>query len=268
MWKTNIKVVLLSLVVIGFYTTIAQIIPQLQSAVPEALELGGDVTPEALATAGEGVFTGVGGCTVCHGPGTRAPNLRAGHAGDGPIGSRCGGRKSDLDCKAYLYESLAEPGAYLVEGFTNIMPAATRQLGEQEIWAVIAYLQSQGGEITVTASDIQVGDGAGSTTAAAAPAGGGGAASFSDVMDPMQLLTVNACIGCHGINGAAVPIGPSFDGLGSRHTADYIRRGILDPNADIAEGFDQFAGMMPATFGSSLSAAQLEAIVQFLVARK
>ena len=267
MWKTNIKVVLLSLFVIGFYTTIAQIIPQLQSAVPEALELGSDVTPEALAAAGEGVFTGVGGCTVCHGLGTRAPNLRTGHAGEGTIGSRCGGRKSDLDCKAYLYESLTDPGAYLVEGFTNIMPDATRQLGEQEIWAVIAYLQSQGGEITVTASDIQAGDGAGSTTGAA-PTGGGGAASFSDVMDPMQLLTVNACIGCHGINGAAIPIGPSFDGIGSRLTAEQIRKGILDPNAEIAEGFDQFAGLMPATFGSSLSAAQLEAIVQFLVARK
>ena len=79
---------------------------------------------------------------------------------------------------------------------------------------------------------------------------------------------VNACIGCHGIDGAQVPIGPSFDGIGSRRSADYIRRSILDPAADVAEGFEQFAGLMPPDFGQKLSAAQLEAIVQFLVNRK
>jgi hypothetical protein len=40
------------------------------------------------------------------------------------------------------------------------------------------------------------------------------------------------------------------------------------PNADTAQGYAQFAGMMPQTFGSQLSAAQLEAMVQFLAARK
>jgi mono/diheme cytochrome c family protein len=81
-------------------------------------------------------------------------------------------------------------------------------------------------------------------------------------------LTQNACLGCHGINGISIPLGPSFDGIGSRLTADQIRRGILDPNEGIAEGFDQFAGIMPATFGQQMSAQQLEAMVQFLVGRR
>jgi mono/diheme cytochrome c family protein len=84
----------------------------------------------------------------------------------------------------------------------------------------------------------------------------------------MELLMQNACLGCHGINGISIPLGPSFDGIGSRLTADQIRRGILDPNEDIAEGFDQFAGIMPATFGQQMSAQQLEAMVQFLVGRR
>jgi hypothetical protein len=84
----------------------------------------------------------------------------------------------------------------------------------------------------------------------------------------MQLLTENACIGCHQIDGAGAPIGPPFDGIGSRIDADRIRRGILDPDAEIAEGFEPFAGVMPKTFGQSLSAAQLEILVQFLVARQ
>ena len=37
MWKTNLKVLLIALTVIGFYTGVAHIIPQLQSEVPSAL---------------------------------------------------------------------------------------------------------------------------------------------------------------------------------------------------------------------------------------
>jgi hypothetical protein len=45
---------------------------------------------------------------------------------------------------------------------------------------------------------------------------------------------------------------------------DYIRRSILQPAADTAPGFEQFAGTMPPTFGDQLTAAQLEAIVDYL----
>jgi cytochrome c551/c552 len=87
-------------------------------------------------------------------------------------------------------------------------------------------------------------------------------------MDPRELLQQNACLGCHAMDGAGPPLGPSFDGMGSRVSADRIRRGIVFPNADTAQGFAQFAGMMPQTFGTQLSAVQLEVLVQFLVGRK
>jgi hypothetical protein len=54
----------------------------------------------------------------------------------------------------------------------------------------------------------------------------------------------------------------------ARMTADRIRRGILLPNADTAAGFEAMAGTMPTTYGEQLNAAQLEALVQFLVERK
>ena len=262
MWKTNLKVLLLAAIVLGFYTTIAQIIPQLQSAVPEVLDLSAGVTHEVLIPAGKALFDGAGACTACHGLGTRAPNLRTDHAGEGTIGQRCGDRKPGMDCKAYLYESLSQPAEYLVDGFTNIMPDARRQLSAEQIWAIIAYLQDQGGEVTVTAADIQQGGGGAAEPAAAV------AATFSPTTDPMQLLTQNACLGCHGINGILIPIGPSFDGIGARLTADQIRRDILDPNAEVSDGFEQFAGMMPVDFGQKLSARQLEAMVQFLAGRR
>ena len=266
MWKINLKIALLSIVVIGFYTIVAQIIPQLQSAVPETLDLSGGVTAEVLVAAGEDLFHGGGGCTACHGLGSRAPNLLSDHAGRGPIGQRCGSRKPGMDCKAYLYESLTDPQAYLVDGFPPIMLDASRQLSNDQIWALVAFLQDEGGEVTVTAQDISQG-GAAASQPAAAPAAAA-PVEFSSATDPMQLLTVNACIGCHAIDGAGPPIGPSFDGIGSRLTADQIRRSILDPNAEIAEGFEQFAGMMLTDFGDRLSAQQLETIVQFLAARR
>ncbi len=261
MWKTNLKVLLVALSVIGFYTGVAHVIPQLQSEVPEALDLSSGVTPEALVAAGEKIFNGAGGCTTCHGLGTRAPNLLTDYAGQGPIGGRCGSRKSGMDCKAYLRESLTNPGAFVVPGFENIMPDMRRQLSEDQIWAVLAYLQSQGGEVTVTADDIPK-----------APAGGGSAPAAGPALtattDPTVLIVEKGCVGCHMVDGKGPQIGPPFDRMGRRRTADYIRRSILFPNADTAKGYEKFAGMMPQTFGQMLSAAQLEALVQFLVSRK
>jgi mono/diheme cytochrome c family protein len=215
------------------------------------------VSAEALIAAGERVYNGAGGCPACHGLGTRAPNLLTDHAGEGAIGARCGGREAGRDCKAYLWESLTQPGAYVVTGFENIMPDMRRQLPEDQIWAVLAFLQAQGGEVTVTASDLV------KATPAGTPA-----PAVSTTSDPRQLLQENACVGCHAIDGAGPPIGPSFDAIGQRLTADGIRRAILDPDAEVATGFEQFAGTMPKTFGQQLTGQQLEAIVRFLAARK
>jgi mono/diheme cytochrome c family protein len=266
MWKTNLKVLGVTVFVLLFYTGIAHIIPQLESDVPEVLALGADVTPEALVAAGERVFNGAGGCTACHGTGTRAPNLLTDHAGEGAIGSRCGTRRAGVACKEYLYESMTQPGNHVVPGFDNIMPDARRQLPGDQIWALVAYLQSLGGEVTVTGADLP----AGGTTPAAAPPGGvpGAGAPFTATLEPRALLQEKGCIACHQMEGAGAPIGPPFDGMGGRISTNRIRRGIVEPNADTAAGYAQFAGMMPPTFAQQLSAAQLEAIVQFLGGRR
>jgi mono/diheme cytochrome c family protein len=263
MWRTNLRVLALALCVVGFYTTIAHIIPQLQSEVPEALALTSDASPEALAAAGEKIFNGSGGCTTCHGLGTRAPNLLTDHAGEGTIGARCGSRKPGMDCKAYLYESLVKPGAYVVKGFEPIMPDMSRQLSPDQLWTVVAYLQSQGGEVTVSGADINRVSG-GPTAAAPSAAGG----SFTATTDPVQLYNEKGCVGCHQLDGKGGAVGPSFDHFGKTRTAEYIRRSILLPNADTAKGYEKFAGTMPTTFGQQLSAAQLEALVNFLAKRK
>src|SRR5213080_5066456 len=167
MWATNLKVVAIVLGTLALYTLIANKIPQVQSEVPQTLTLGANVTPEQLVAAGEKVFNGIGGCTTCHGLGTRAPNLLTDEKGAGTIGARCGKREAGKSCKQYLYESLDNPTAYVVAGYQPIMPVMTKQLSPEQIWSVIAFLESQGGTEDVTGADIPA-------SAPPSPPGGGG----------------------------------------------------------------------------------------------
>ena len=265
MWQTNLKVIAVVLGTLAVFTVVSNSIPQLQSVVPEDLSFSGDVSAEELVAAGENLFSGAGGCADCHGLGTRAPNLLSDDGGTGLIGVRCSSRVAGQDCKAYLYASLVDPNAYQVEGYVPIMADMSRTMSNEQIWALVAYLQAQGGDVTVTGADIQS-DGTGDAAGGAAPATEAGSTSTST--DPVEIMTANACLGCHIMDGAGAPIGPSFDGIGSRVSAEYLRESILDPRAGAAEGFAALIQLMPATFGEQLSAAQLEAVVQFLANRK
>lgn len=264
MLATNLKVVVVVLLTIGAYAWVANAIPQIESEVPEELELTGDVTPEQLVAAGEAVYNGAGGCTACHGLGTRAPNLLTSEAGTGPIGARCAERQPGTDCKTYLHSSLVDPGAYVVEGYNPIMPDVSRTLSGDQTWALVAFLQAQGGEVTVTADDLastaeDAGDGG-----AEAGAGAGAGAAVPATDDPAELMRQLGCLACHVLGGEGNPIGPSFDDVGARVDAAYIRESILDPAAEISPGYENFAGMMPPNFGERMTAAQLEALVRFL----
>ena len=84
----------------------------------------------------------------------------------------------------------------------------------------------------------------------------------------MALLENNLCLNCHQLDDRGTALGPSFNGMGGRVDADHIRRGILNPGAEAAQGFEPFLGVMPTTYGAQFSAEQLEAIVQFLAARR
>ena len=266
MWVKNLKVLSVAAFVLAFYTMVAHIVPQQASEVPDTGSLSG-ATPEALAAAGEKTFNGAGGCTACHGLGTRAPNLLTDEKGTGPIGARCGQREPGKDCKAYLYESLTEPSKFVVKGYEPIMPDMRRQLSNDQIWAAIAFLESQGGTIDVSASDISStgapGGGAAKTDAAA---GGGG--TVTATTDPKKIIEERGCSGCHKLGEEGGEIGPPFNGLGKRANKDYIRESIVDPNAKVAKGYEQFKGMMPTTFGEQLSAKQLEILVNFLASQK
>jgi len=265
MWAINLRIFGIVLGTLALYTLIANKIPQVQSEVPHALTLGANVTPEQLVTAGDELYHGAGGCTACHGLGTRAPNLLTDEKGQGPVGARCGKREPSKDCKAYLYESLTSPRAYVVAGYEPIMPDMGRTLSPQQLWALIAFLESNGGTVDVTATDIPASSTASTTSTSSSTAGGGIAAGSTD---PMTIIRGAGCTACHKISGEGGAIGPDLTRVGSRLPANLIRESILTPDAKVAKGFEKFKGIMPKTFGNQLTGAQLEALVQFLAAHK
>ena len=82
------------------------------------------------------------------------------------------------------------------------------------------------------------------------------------------------CGGCHtftpaGTNGA---IGPNLDNVAAdakkagEDPSAYVKESIVDPNKVIASGYA--SGVMPANFGSSLSAKEIGALVTYLAATK
>jgi len=249
---------------LALYTLIANKIPQVQSEVPQTLALGPNVTADQLVAAGEKIYNGAGGCITCHGLGTRAPNLLTDEKGQGAIGARCGRREPGKTCKQYLFESLDNPTAYVVAGYQPIMPVMTRQLPPEQIWAVIAFLETQGGTVDVTGADIPA-------SAPPSPAGGGGTGAGGvggGSTDPMTLFRAAGCVGCHKIGAEGGNVGPDLSHVGARRSAESIRTKILDPASSTARGYERFAGIMPKTFGTTLTAAQFEALVRFLAAHK
>src|SRR4029453_10771505 len=148
------KVGAVALGVRGSYPYYANSIPQIQSKPPEELSLeGGNVTPAQLVKAGEEIFKTKGTCEICHRigqKGTRAPDLAG-------VGAPPGKPKPGMNARQYIIESLLEPGAYLVEGYPNIMPQVDKPpiaLNRSEVWALTAFLESQGGTPDVKLDDI------------------------------------------------------------------------------------------------------------------
>lgn len=97
--------------------------------------------------------------------------------------------------------------------------------------------------------------------------------------DPVALMQTNGCLDCHDYDGSmdgSQDIAPRLDGIGKTEVtlllpdqsektavrdADYLRRAILDPSAEIVSGFDD--GMY--SYEGELSEADLEAMVGYLL---
>ena len=83
-----------------------------------------------------------------------------------------------------------------------------------------------------------------------------------------QIFTAAGCGACHTLAKANATgnIGPSLDDLaaaaGDGSPEDYVSESILDPDAEVAEGFQQ--GVMPSYEGR-LTDEQVQALVEYLL---
>jgi mono/diheme cytochrome c family protein len=79
------------------------------------------------------------------------------------------------------------------------------------------------------------------------------------------VFTSAGCGACHTFApaGASGSVGPDLDEALQGKDAEFIRQSIVDPNAEITQGFS--AGVMPQNFGQELSPKQLDDLVAFLM---
>jgi cytochrome c oxidase subunit 2 len=98
-----------------------------------------------------------------------------------------------------------------------------------------------------------------------AASGGGGGGGQAAGPSGEQIFTSAGCAGCHTLKaaGATAKVGPDLGKLGSSANAAFIRKSIVDPNAEITKGYS--ADIMPKDFGTKLSKEELDALVKYLL---
>lgn len=262
-----------SLLVLGFFVWFANWIPQTRWDPPKVRQIDAGASPAELAVLGQAIVR-ERGCLSCH---TIEPGVGITGQGRGPnLAGLAERRASGVaggvgTLPEYLVQSLYTPGAYLVEGFSNIMPASVKapaKLNREEVAAVVAYLESLGGTPTVTVATLP----APPDSAPASASAGGEEVVAPD--DPAAMLEAFACLGCHSLEPGEVLVGPPFEAARLRAAAEaqglslaaYVMQAIVDPRAVEAEEFP--AETMPDDYGTRLTAAQLFAITEYLSARE
>ena len=97
----------------------------------------------AQAKTGDQIFTAAG-CAGCHtfspagSNGTIGPNLNQ-------LKTMAGKLVPGKSADEYVRQSIEDPGAYVVKGFSNVMPSFKGRLTDQQIKALIDYLLQKGG---------------------------------------------------------------------------------------------------------------------------
>jgi len=243
-WGIVMKLLTFALSIIWFFALIAAWVPSTATGTGSVTELDWS-DPDAVIEIGESIFNIKGQCRACHTLDTSAPKGRCPDLTD--IGVLAATRQPGLNAKQYLIESLYEPSKYLVPGYGSIMPEIWKNpiaLSKVEIQAVIAFLQSQGGEIDPEPFDEPI-DRAdvGTTAEALEPLLPG------DIEKGKQVFIDAACISCHVVQGLENPkagevnedfevvTAPELTDIAALNSMRYIEESILLPNALIVAGY-------------------------------
>lgn len=274
-WKIAFLVVCVCL----FYTYIGYSVPQKEEHPPQSIKKG--ATAEQLAAGGEAIFKST--CTQCHKEsGERAPNLEGlALRAVGLAKKRAAATGAPYTVADYIAESLADPDAYVAEkqpGEKYQVGIMSFKLQPLQALAVIAYLETLGGEATVTE--------AGKVWKRWGPrlgAGAGGAAAppprkKKNVGPPEKIVKDYGCVGCHDMVGQKRLLGPPLSDIGSRLGMGDILLQILYPDtpplAKAPKGQPQYVGKIMKTtlenkgFYRDVGEKDLQKLVKWLFAKK
>jgi cytochrome c2 len=239
--RNYIRLYLFVLLIGGIFVYIGNAIPQISTSEGAIVEIASK-SPDQLAEAGKAIVEGKGRCLLCHSiqesRTARAPEWEG-------VGGRASTRKPGMSAAEYLVESLYNPDAFVVEGYSKnqMKPANKNPIGltDTEILAVISYLFGLGGEInSQIVSAIEVAQKpwmSDETTATSAPA-----RQFTfpegDSLAGKELFDEAGCSACHEAPGFeweedAEYIGPNLANIASIQNTDYLFESIVDPNAVI-----------------------------------
>ncbi len=149
-------VVKLAIIVIGLNLVFVYIgnyfLPQSESRPPKVIRIEAGISAEDLLSVGETIVFGKGQCMVCHvakpESGMRAPAMST-------IGAEMEkeAKQRGIPAEQHIFEALVNPSKYIVKGFEDIMSPVNKpptSLTDGEVIAVAAYLQSQGGKVTIS----------------------------------------------------------------------------------------------------------------------
>lgn len=242
-----------------------------------------EVSPEA----GEKIFWSKGRCYTCHSIGKRGSGFRGPNLGvlppkfPEPIALRATTRKPGMSYVEYMVESVLNPSAYIVEGFSDgVMPHVWEppiSLADEQIRSVLVYLISLSKEVdgeTINAiarahkpyqtGQVQVKEAKKTFTV---PEG--------DYEDGRDVFVEMKCFSCHKIEEETFPVleedeggvGPDLTGIGAIQTSTYLFESIANPTAiNVAgEGFldEEGLSIMPE-FHDTITLRQLADVVAYL----
>ena len=251
-------VALFTVVVLLLFVYIGEVLTRISG---EGGRLRRTVGEEASPEAGEAIFWGKGTCYTCHsiggrGSAIRGPNLGETGALNMPIAARAAKRAEERATKTgkpftavdYLVESLAEPAAYLVQGYQNIMPVIWKPpiaLKPEQIKAVTMYLQIQGGAEDLAA--IEKSPFFKRLEATAATAGAGQVSEAwkpylqGDAEEGKELFfdpeSPAGCAKCHAIGDQGGTVGPELTKVAAVQTPQYILESVLEPSKVVPKEF-------------------------------
>ena len=83
------------------------------------------------------------------------------------------------------------------------------------------------------------------------------------ITDAAGVIDEYGCAGCHDLEGSEADLGPKLNGISARLDRAALKASIIDPNAEIADGYE--ADIMPDYFGDDMSEGEMTLLLDYLM---